>query len=58
MEQEGRSRIYEKWSVSGFILKAELTRLADGLDMRYEEKNEKFSKVLGNSILLIHQAIN
>ena len=25
MEQEGRGRIYEKWSVSEFILKEELT---------------------------------
>lgn len=32
--------------------------LADGLDTRCEEKNEKFSKVLSETILLVNQAIN
>lgn len=42
MEQEGRGRIYEKWSVSEFILKDEIDHtLADGLDTRCEEKMRK-----------------
>lgn len=58
MEQEGRGRIYEKWSVSEFILKDLIDHtLADGLDTRCEEKNEKVSKVLSETILLVNQGL-
>lgn len=48
MGQDDRNGIYEKWSVSRFILKCELIKLADGVDVRYKEKRENFYRVSGN----------
>lgn len=39
------AEIYKKWSGPKFILKVELIRPANGLELKYKENNEKFSQI-------------
>lgn len=40
LDQHGNSRQCEKWSDQEYILKMEIMRLVDMLDMKYKEKKE------------------